>query len=223
MRGIDMIGHKYGHLIILERLNNLKALVQCVCNKQFTCYVSNLRSQQTISCGCIKRLRTSQRCLVDLSGRQFGRLSVIERVSDIGIKPVKWDALCNCGNKVIVDASHLKSGHTKSCGCLSIEKARERFTKHGYRKSFIYSRWRAMLNRCLNKNLSTFKYYGGRGITVDSRWLSFENFIKDMGMPEKHLEIDRIDNNGHYTPLNCRWVSHKENCNNRRNNKRIQQ
>ena len=78
-----------------------------------------------------------------------------------------------------------------------------------------YFVWRAMIQRCTNPNTTHYDRYGGRGISVCERWLKFENFLADMGEKPKGLTLDRIDNNGNYENSNCRWVTHKENCNNR--------
>jgi hypothetical protein len=76
-----------------------------------------------------------------------------------------------------------------------------------------------MKQRCINKNFTNFKNYGGRGIKVCDRWLKFENFLLDMGIkPNKDYQIDRIDNNGNYEINNCKWSSRIENCNNKNNN-----
>jgi hypothetical protein len=73
-----------------------------------------------------------------------------------------------------------------------------------------------MLRRCENEKNVHFHNYGGRGVRVCSRWKIFENFMEDMGESPEGLELDRIDNQGHYEPKNCRWVTRKENCGNRR-------
>lgn len=81
----------------------------------------------------------------------------------------------------------------------------------------LYSIWRGIKRRCLNKNCKQWKDYGGRGIQICDRWKnSFQNFISDMEPRPKGCEIDRINNNGHYEPNNCHWISHKENQRNQR-------
>lgn len=93
-------------------------------------------------------------------------------------------------------------------------------TKHKGRTVYTkeYNTWKAMRNRCNNPNYHAYHRYGGRGIKVCERWNDFNNFIEDMGpKPLIDAQIDRVDNDGHYTPHNCVWVTPKENCNNRKN------
>jgi hypothetical protein len=157
-----------------------------------------------------------QSTLKDLTGSVFGRLTVIGRSTPIGIKPIKWECECTCGERKTIMGTHLKSGHTKSCGCLSLEIAQERMTTHGKRKSVLYYRWRGLINRCNNPKDDSYKWYGGRGITICDRWLKFENFLADMGEPPEGKWIERVDNNKGYSPDNCEWVSPSENCKNRK-------
>jgi len=95
-------------------------------------------------------------------------------------------------------------------------------TKHGYSGSLIYHIWRAMLNRCSNSNISTYRHYGGRGIKVCKRWLDIKNFIKDMGEKPENMSLGRIDNNKGYFPSNCRWETHTQQANNKRTNRMVE-
>lgn len=127
----------------------------------------------------------------------------------------KWKCSCSCGVSKTIREDQIKSGHTASCGCLSVEKSAQRFTTHGESKRHEFSIWRGMINRCHNEKSTSFKYYGGKGIKVCDRWHDPSKFFEDMGEPKAGQEIDRIDTGGDYEPRNCRWVTKRENMNNR--------
>lgn len=148
-------------------------------------------------------------------GDIFNRLTVIEQ-SETKNYHLHWLCQCECGNTKIVKGHNLKNGHTKSCGCLNIERG----TAHGMSAIAEYHVWNAMIQRCNNSNNNNYKNYGGRGISVCNRWLEIENFMADMGeRPTSNHQIDRIDNNGNYEPNNCRWVTQSENMRNTRASK----
>lgn len=157
--------------------------------------------------------------LVDITGRKFGRLTVAMRSSPIGSMPVRWHATCDCGNKCIVAGNKLKKGLTRSCGCLAQESRVTSNTTHGMSGTRTYRQWEAMRHRCLYPSQDNYKWYGGRGIKICERWNRFANFLADMGTAPDGLELDRKDTNGNYEPGNCRWITHKDNCNNRRSAK----
>ena len=113
---------------------------------------------------------------------------------------------CFCGNTFRALSNDVKRGHTKSCGCYKIEKAKERSTTHGLSSHRLYDTWNNMMYRCNNVSSPIYKDYGGRGIIVCEEWLNVANFIEDM-FPSyiEGLELDRINNEGEYSKDNCRW------------------
>lgn len=162
---------------------------------------------------------------VDLTGKKFARLTVIERVENSKSGVPRWKCICECGNECIVYASHLKNGNTKSCGCLQKElsaiRCKEQKKTHGKSNTRIYKIWRHMKDRCYNPKNKDYKLYGAEGKTICDEWInSFQNFY-DWSMShgyQEQLEIDRIDWRKGYYPDNCRWVTRKEQNNNNRNN-----
>ena len=154
---------------------------------------------------------------LDLIGQRFGRLTVLEPLPTQG-KKTRWRCLCDCGRETAVSSTHLVSGHTGSCGCLQIERARATNTKHGGRRSRLYTIWEHMRQRCNNSGNKDFKYYGGRGIKICKAWEhfgTFQDWAQANGYTDK-LTIDRIDPDGNYCPTNCRWITQAGQNRNRR-------
>lgn len=143
-------------------------------------------------------------------GRRFDYLTVMEVLPNRKVK-----CLCDCGNETTVYRNNLGRGNTTSCGCVWYSEVANKGS-HNKSKSRTYRIWANMKSRCTNPNFDSYKYYGARGISVCSRWQLFENFLEDMGEPEESLTLDRIDNDGDYCPSNCRWITMKEQCANRR-------
>lgn len=160
-------------------------------------------------------------------GTRVGRLTVIEMVTGGNANTRKYRCVCDCGGEKITSEDNLKRGHTRSCGCLRKENCggvSKYGTKHSESKTRLYKIWSQMYQRCYVDDEKTYKYYGGRGITICDEWLySFTNF-KQWAINNGYVDdltLDRIDVNGSYSPNNCRWATKKEQSNNRRNNRYV--
>lgn len=165
-----------------------------------------------------------QGVIKDITGRRFGRLTVIGIAGRDNHRQVIWRCRCDCGKEANVRGYSLRSGNTQSCGCLADERRAETHRKHGGTHTRLYRIWGGMKARCFSPNEPCYPYYGGRGIKVCDEWLSFETFQTwaiSHGYRDD-LTIDRINVNGHYEPSNCRWATLKVQQNNKRSNRVIE-
>jgi hypothetical protein len=150
-------------------------------------------------------------------GKTYNRLTITEVLPKKGGQNIRVITICSCGVTKEIRLSHIKSGKIKSCGCLNLEMKFAR-GKHHLTEHLLYGVWCNMRSRCYNEKNVAYRNYGGRGIRVHHSWnnfIVFYNWAISAGW-EKGLEIDRINNNGNYTPKNCRIVTPRNNNRNRR-------
>jgi len=154
----------------------------------------------------------------DKIGQKFGKLTVVS-FSHLK-KQSHWNCLCDCGNEKTVSGGCLTSGRVQSCGCLHKEILVKGTGIRGDTR--LYNIYKGMKKRCYNPNNHAYGLYGCRGIDICDDWLKdFEEF-KAWSLANGYsddLSIDRIDNERGYRPDNCRWITHKKQSNNRRDNR----
>lgn len=247
------VAPRYGRLTVLRELEQQEYLrvlwCRCDCGTEKAVKLKNVRSGTTSSCGCFNKQRSSethrgkvfQRSrrwqFVPKPGMRFDRLlvtAVIDNPKPIGsLRPrLAVEVQCDCGTVKVCNWFNVRSGITRSCGCLAAEltstrrkyETEEPNFRHGFRQAGRkptpeYSAWVGMQDRCNNPKCTGYRHYGGRGISVCQEWQdSFLAFLEHVGpRPSPKHSIDRYpDNNGNYEPGNVRWATWSQQMRNRR-------
>lgn len=160
----------------------------------------------------------------DITGQRFGRLVVLGQAPAGPNGRTRWRCSCDCGAEVVVgSAYHLKSGNTRSCGCLHKDSARERHLLHGGKGTRLYNIWKNARQRCRNPKSPDFYLYGARGVRFSTEWDDFSAF-RDWALSHGYtdeLTLDRIDPDSDYSPENCRWATWLEQRHNQRRSKGV--
>ena len=210
----DMEGREFGKWKVLNyiKIDKPGKHYECMCE----CGTIKIIPGTTLRAGKSKQCtRCQYNNLYDIEkevGKYYGKWQII-RFVDKYKNTFKVESECRCGRRAIHFINDLRAKKTTQClHCHNKQAA----TKHGMHNTTIYYVWSSMKDRCNNPKSTAYKWYGGRGIKVCKRWGKFERFLEDMGERPKGMTIDRIDNDGDYCKENCRWISHQENCRNRK-------
>jgi hypothetical protein len=163
------------------------------------------------------------RKIIDLNGKAFARLTVIEFAGQKKGGRALWRCRCECGKEAVVPGDCLRDGRSRSCGCLKLEMIRG--NKYGVTHEAcghpLFHVWNGMMARCNNKKHQQYADYGGRGIKVCERWRDPWKFFEDMGERPDGATLERVNNGKGYDPENCRWATRKEQMRNKRTNRLI--
>jgi hypothetical protein len=210
-------GDRYNNLTVIreikERGKHRKFKFRCDCGNTIEALLNTVRSNHSKSCGCSRDVDIKK-------GDKFGKLTVVKEVERLPRGDRCCEFVCDCGNRKVLSIKVVMGGGTKSCGCLR--------KPHGLSNNKTYEVWRNMIDRCYNDDHKYYDDYGGRGIMVCRRWyedpaalIKWNDSLPEEKRYKPGLWLDRIDNDYHYCPSNCRWTTPIIQSNNRHNTRMI--
>lgn len=229
----DLTGQRFSRLIVIRQYFGFRRLkramwqCKCDCGNEVLAYSHSLLRNTKKSCGCLRKENArvhfenlGKESVIDLTGKEFGRLTVLERADTTKDNQIRWKCQCQCGKEKLIRGSGLRCGRTLSCGCLnreinSIRSLGNEFgKKHGLSNHPLRSIRKSMIHRCYNPNNKHYATYGQKGVKVCAEWLNSLSIFIEWAQKNgwtKGLSIDRKDNDGDYTPENCHWITRSEN------------
>lgn len=232
---IDLTGKKFHKLTVIAKGNGYYTkggqykttwICQCDCGNVKEIASEKIRKGHTQSCGCVRKQKIANVNFDDITGKKFGRLTVVRFLQPEEREDYRrqWLCRCECGNEVQVNSSKLRNGHTMSCGCVNAEKIGNLNKKYEHTSRRLYTVYKGMLSRCYDKKHREYHNYGKRGIVVCQEWRDdFDKFAEwayKNGYEENakfhDCTLDRKDVDKGYDPTNCRWVTNQVQQNNRR-------
>lgn len=243
----NIVGKKYGSLLVIEQLGHRKIAALCVCGEVKEFWVYNVTSGKTTSCGCLSASITSAKAyrkVASFLGKKFGKLTVIDILNTNKTGLRKVSAKCECGSVKEYFFGNLQTGKSSSCGCENSNKSSDRMTAINIKRSPLcaaqlggliitnlslhplYRTWCSMRARCRNKEAVSYKDYGGKGVRVCDEWendfVSFYNWAINNGWsPGLQLDKDIKGNGLLYGPNACMFVTRSVNCRHKSNNRVI--
>jgi len=184
----------------------------CICD----CGTKHYQQLSTIN---LNKSKGCMKCTRKPMGKKYGKWTILRDAGLNKHRQIVYRVMCECGFIKNIRKWSLIKGQTKMCGSCAFKENPHRAFKHGLSRTKVYKAWCDMKSRCLNPEHKYFKWYGGKGITIDKRWHQFINFFEDMGHVPEGKQLGRIDVNKSYTKNNTLWTTHKKNMNNRTNSR----
>ena len=217
----DITGQKFGKLTVIgkggytaTKRKSILWLCRCECGNEVFRTSAHLRQNYNSTCGKCNKINDE-----DYINKTYGYWTIISSAKSKSRKK-SFLCRCKCGNERVVNLDTLLLGKSQSCGCFHREMMKNKLTTHGQTGNRIMTIYFDIKNRCYCENNNRFKDYGARGIKMCEEWKNNSSLFVEWAFANGYsdeLSIDRIDVDGNYCPENCRWITIKEQSQNKRN------